>query len=205
MLTIQVRVYYNSFRRFWEDYDMTIGQRIKVRREELNMSQEELAKRIGYKSRSSINKIELDLYSLQQSKIKAIADALDTTPSYIMGWDEEASRNEWASKFRDSVMQILNNADPADLEAAGISVQEIGEELSGSDSISLVTACAIADELGESLDSLLGHTPKEMIKAALQQEDGQTAEIIELLLDLPADRQQEALSYLRYLSGRAEK
>lgn len=37
---------------------MTIGQRIKVRREELNMSQEELAKRIGYKSRSSINKIE---------------------------------------------------------------------------------------------------------------------------------------------------
>ena len=29
---------------------MTIGQRIKVRREELNMSQEELAKRIGYKS-----------------------------------------------------------------------------------------------------------------------------------------------------------
>ncbi len=134
---------------------MTIGQRIKVRREELNMSQEELAKRIGYKSRSSINKIELDLYSLQQSKIKAIADALDTTPSYIMGWDEEASRNEWASKFRDSVMQILNNADPADLEAAGISVQEIEEELSGSDSISLVTACAIADELGESLDSLL--------------------------------------------------
>ena len=63
MLTIQVRVYYNSIRRFWEDYDMTIGQRIKVRREELNMSQEELAKRIGYKSRSSINKIELDLYS----------------------------------------------------------------------------------------------------------------------------------------------
>ena len=44
-----------------------------------------------------------------------------------------------------------------------------------------------------------------MIKAALQQEDGQTAEIIELLLDLPADRQQEALNYLRYLSERAEK
>ena len=169
------------------------------------MSQEELAKKIGYKSKSSINKIELGFRVLTQSKIKTIADALDTTPSYIMGWDEEASRNEWASKFRDSVMQILNNADPADLEAAGISVQEIEEELSGSDSISLVTACAIADELGESLDSLLGHTPKEMIKAALQQEDGQTAEIIELLLDLPAYRQQEALSYLRYLSGRAEK
>ena len=68
---------------------MTIGQRIKLRRESLNLSQEELAKRLGYKSRSSINKIELDIYNLKQSKIKAIADALNTTPSYIMGWDEE--------------------------------------------------------------------------------------------------------------------
>ena len=48
---------------------MTIGQRIKIRREELNMSQDDLAKKVGYKSRSSINKIELDLYSLKQSKI----------------------------------------------------------------------------------------------------------------------------------------
>lgn len=67
---------------------MTIGQRIKERREELDITQDELAKRLGYKSRSSINKIELDIYNLKQSKIKAIADALQTTPSYIMGWDE---------------------------------------------------------------------------------------------------------------------
>ena len=66
----------------------TIGSRIRHRREELGLSQDELAKRLGYKSRSSINKIELDQRSLTQSKIKAIADALETTPSYIMGWDE---------------------------------------------------------------------------------------------------------------------
>ena len=51
------------------------------------MSQDELAKKLGYKSRSSINKIEMDSRNLTQSKIKAIADALETTPSYIMGWD----------------------------------------------------------------------------------------------------------------------
>lgn len=68
---------------------MTIGERIRIRREELGLSQDELAKKIGYKSRSSINKIELDQYSLKQSKIKAIADALQTTPSYIMGWKED--------------------------------------------------------------------------------------------------------------------
>ena len=84
---------------------MTIGQRIKIRREELNMSQDDLAKKVGYKSRSSINKIELDLYSLKQSKIKAIADALETTPSYIMGWDEEA---EEAKKAAPSEEDSLN-------------------------------------------------------------------------------------------------
>ncbi len=64
----------------------TIGYRIRVRREELGLSQEELGKRLGYKSRSSINKIELDQRNLTQPKIKAIADALETTPAYIMGW-----------------------------------------------------------------------------------------------------------------------
>ena len=66
----------------------TIGSRIRNRREELGLSQDELGKKIRYKSRSSINKIELDQRNLTQSKIKAIADALDTTPAYIMGWNE---------------------------------------------------------------------------------------------------------------------
>lgn len=84
---------------------MTIGQRVKLRREELGLSQEELAKRIGYKSKTSINKIELDFRNLTQSKIKAIADALDTTPSYIMGWDEEV---EEAKKAAPSEEDSLN-------------------------------------------------------------------------------------------------
>lgn len=84
---------------------MTIGQRVKLRREELGLSQEELAKRIGYKSKTSINKIELDFRNLTQSKIKAIADALDTTPSYIMGWDEET---EEAKKAAPSEEDSLN-------------------------------------------------------------------------------------------------
>lgn len=37
---------------------MEIYKRIRARREDLGISQEELAKRMGYRSRSSINKIE---------------------------------------------------------------------------------------------------------------------------------------------------
>lgn len=67
---------------------MDIGTRIKERREELGLSQDELARKLGYKSRSSINKIETSANGLPQKKIAAIATALDTTPAYIMGWEE---------------------------------------------------------------------------------------------------------------------
>lgn len=66
----------------------TIGDRIKARRLELDMSQDELARLVGYKSRSSINKIESDGRLLPQRKIMEIATALNTTPAYIMGWEE---------------------------------------------------------------------------------------------------------------------
>ena len=72
---------------------MKIGDRIRYRREELGMSQDELARRLGYKSRSSINKIEKDASGLPQTKIVAIASALKTTPAYIMGWEEEIKKN----------------------------------------------------------------------------------------------------------------
>lgn len=72
---------------------MKIGDRIRCRREALEMSQDELAKRLGYKSRSSINKIERDASGLPQSKIAAIANALQTTPAYIMGWEEVQKKN----------------------------------------------------------------------------------------------------------------
>ena len=85
----------------------TIGSRIRNRREELGLSQDELGKRLGYKSRSSINKIELDQRNLTQSKIKAIADALDTTPAYIMGWNEPNQKLDAEKlKFFDNLFPI---------------------------------------------------------------------------------------------------
>ena len=55
------------------------------------MTQDALAKRVGYKSRTSIHKIELGLTDLPQSKIMEIADALATTPEYLMGWTTEVA------------------------------------------------------------------------------------------------------------------
>lgn len=68
---------------------MDIGERIRRRREELDMTQDELARAAGYKSRSSINKIEVDGRGLPQNKIIDIARALKVTPSYLMGWEDK--------------------------------------------------------------------------------------------------------------------
>lgn len=67
---------------------MNIGDRIRQKRIELNMSQDELAKKVGYKSRSSIQKIEASR-DLPLKKISLMAHALGCTESYLMGWEED--------------------------------------------------------------------------------------------------------------------
>lgn len=67
---------------------MTLGDRIRLRREELRISQEELATRLGYKSRSTIAKIESGENDLTQSKIVAFAEALNTTARWLLDYDD---------------------------------------------------------------------------------------------------------------------
>ena len=68
---------------------MTINERIRQRRLELGFTQEELAHKIGYKSKVPICKIESGQRHVRQDMIENLAIALDTTPSYLMGWDKE--------------------------------------------------------------------------------------------------------------------
>lgn len=65
-----------------------IGHRIKARREQLQMTQEELAKKLGYKSKTTITKIENGTNDIVQSKVCDFAKVLNTTPAYLMGWED---------------------------------------------------------------------------------------------------------------------
>lgn len=73
---------------------MTVGERIAARRKELNMTQEELARKLGYKSRSSINKIELSWSKVPLSKLERVAAALDCDAQFLMGWDAPSNSHE---------------------------------------------------------------------------------------------------------------
>lgn len=67
----------------------TMYDRIKRLREEKDISQDELAKRCGYSSRSTISKIEKGERNLTGDKIQILADALGVKPSYLMDGNSE--------------------------------------------------------------------------------------------------------------------
>ncbi len=103
---------------------MTVSERIKQRRIALEMTQDELAQRLGYTSRSSINKIEKNAQNLPQSKIDAIAKILKVTPSYLMGWETL----EEAEHYNPAKIPILGNV------AAGIPI-DANEDIIGFEEI----------------------------------------------------------------------
>lgn len=97
-----------------------IGTNIKLRREELGMSQDELAEKMGYKSRSTIAKIEKGVNDVVQSNIVKFADVLKTTPSRLMGWEDgEVEITEGMKKktelANDIVIRMGSNAEFCEL------------------------------------------------------------------------------------------
>lgn len=70
------------------------------------MTQSELARLAGYENRSSIARIERGDHDLPQSKIIDIARALKTTPSFLMGWEDEEVASLTAMQ-EDAMMKFL--------------------------------------------------------------------------------------------------
>lgn len=66
-----------------------IGKRIKELRLKNNLTQQELANKLHYKSRSTINKIELGINEIHPTKLRGFAFALNTSIEYILGWKKD--------------------------------------------------------------------------------------------------------------------
>lgn len=66
---------------------LPLYRNIRARRNELGLTQSELAEKLGYADKSMIAKIEAGNIDLSQSKIFAFASALHCTPSALMGWE----------------------------------------------------------------------------------------------------------------------
>lgn len=66
----------------------TTGERIKKLRLQRGMSQEELAKLLGYSHKSAINKIELNINGVPSSKIVKLSKIFGVSISYLMCDDD---------------------------------------------------------------------------------------------------------------------
>lgn len=83
---------------------MTTGEKIKALRTGKGWSQDELAKRLGYTSRSTINKIELGINDITQSTLKKIAEVFSIDPCELIvetPLDMEAMYRKWDSELPD--------------------------------------------------------------------------------------------------------
>lgn len=108
-----------------------IGTNILRARQALGWSQEELARRMGYKSRASIHRIEQGIIDIPQSKIAEFARVLGTSPAILLGLvDEETQaktdviakvvvRMRADDSFRDAVIR-LNEFDEEQFQKAKI-------------------------------------------------------------------------------------
>lgn len=68
---------------------MTVGERLKRRRKELGMSAEAVAEKLGC-SPSTVYRYENgEINKMGIDKLKPIAEAINTSPAYLMGWEDE--------------------------------------------------------------------------------------------------------------------
>ena len=86
-----------------------VGANIFLYRKRKGLTQEELAAKMGYKSKSSINKIELGINDIPQSKIKQFAEVLEVTPAELMGWTSDSSDDGDLSKDEKLVLELFRS------------------------------------------------------------------------------------------------
>ena len=68
--------------------ELNMGQKIKVLREENNLTLEQVGEAVGV-GKSTVRKWETGMIAnMRRDKIAALAQVLHTTPAYLMGWDE---------------------------------------------------------------------------------------------------------------------
>lgn len=111
---------------------MRIGERIKQRRLELGYTADALAKMLN-KNRATIYRYENgDIENMPIDVLEPLAKALNTTPAYLMGWDESSSARQ-NTKFsprieRDIQKRIQSILDDLNSDA-GLAFYNGGEEM----------------------------------------------------------------------------
>lgn len=82
------------------DFLIELGGKIRYRRQQLNISQQELAEAVGYTSKGMISNIEAGRVNIPMDKLVMIAHCLSVKPSYLLS-DEQAPDMKLYEKISD--------------------------------------------------------------------------------------------------------
>lgn len=96
----------------------SIGENIRRMRKKRGLSQTQLAIKLGYKSKSSIAKIETGNGDVPRNKLPQFAEALNCSISYLTGWDElKTFDDEHREKTPyDILCDKISSLSPSDME-----------------------------------------------------------------------------------------
>ena len=84
-----------------------MGRRISKRRQEINMTMDELAHLMGYKHRSSIQKLESGENGLPQDRVEELASYLQMDPAELVGWVRLDVKNHGLTKLIEKTLEPL--------------------------------------------------------------------------------------------------
>lgn len=95
-----------------------IGENIRRMRKKRGLSQTQLAIKLGYKSKSSIAKIETGNGDVPRNKLPQFAEALNCSISYLTGWNElQTFDDEHREKTPyDILCDKISRLSPSDME-----------------------------------------------------------------------------------------
>lgn len=95
-----------------------IGENIRKMRKKRGLSQTQLAIKLGYKSKSSIAKIETGNGDVPRSKLPQFAEALNCSISYLTGWAELQTFDEEHNEKTpyDILCDKISSLSPSDME-----------------------------------------------------------------------------------------
>lgn len=84
-----------------------MGKRITKRRQEINMTMDELAHLMGYKHRSSIQKLESGENGLPQDRVEELAGYLQMDPTELVGWVRLDVKNHGLTKLMQKTLEQI--------------------------------------------------------------------------------------------------
>lgn len=140
---------------------MTMGQKIKELRKQLNMSVDDLAAKLG-KNRATVYRYERgDIENLHLDVLEPLAKALNTTPGYLMGWETNKKKitNPDQATIGDilRVLRLQRRVSVEEFsEELGVTPDDLGMYEDGSKQIPVGLIKAIADYYGFTISELIG-------------------------------------------------